>query len=41
MFQTAAQPFYAILDSDEKVVATFPGLTRNPQEFLAFLKSRT
>ena len=41
MFQTAAQPFYAILDPDEKVVATFPGLTRNPQEFLAFLKSRT
>jgi thiol:disulfide interchange protein len=41
MFQTAAQPFYAILDPDEKVVATFPGLTRNPQEFLAFLKSKT
>ena len=41
MFQTAAQPFYAILDPDEKVVATFPGLTRNAQEFLAFLKSKT
>jgi thiol:disulfide interchange protein len=38
MFNTVAQPFYAILDPDEKVIATFPGLTKNPAEFLAFLQ---
>ncbi len=38
-FNTVAEPFYAILDPDEKVVATFPkGLTRDPQEFLTFLQ---
>jgi len=36
-FQTVAIPFYAILDPDEKVIATFPGLTKNPGEYLAFL----
>lgn len=39
-FETVAIPYYAILDADEKVVATFPGLTKKPQEFLAFLKSK-
>ncbi len=38
-FSTIAIPFYAILDADEKVVATFPGLTKKPQEFLAFLRT--
>ena len=38
-FGTVAIPFYAIVDPDEKVVATFPGLTRNTQEFASFLKS--
>jgi thiol:disulfide interchange protein DsbD len=38
MFQTVAVPFYAILDPDEKVVATFPGLTKNSAEFLSFLQ---
>ena len=37
-FQTAAEPFYAIMDPDEKVMATSAGVTRDPQEFLAFLK---
>src|SRR6476661_5497617 len=37
-FQTVAEPYYAIMDPDEKVVATFPGLTKDPQEFLAFLQ---
>ena len=37
-FQTVALPFYAIFDSDGKPVATFPGLTRNPSEFVDFLK---
>lgn len=39
-FGTVAIPFYAIVDPDEKVIATFPGLTRNAQEFAGFLKSR-
>jgi thiol:disulfide interchange protein DsbD len=38
-FGTVAIPFYAILDPDEHVIATFPGLTRNSQEFVSFLKS--
>lgn len=36
---TAAIPYYAILDPDEKIVASFPGLTKNPAEYLAFLNS--
>ena len=36
-FGTIAIPYYAIFDADRKVLATFPGLTRKPQEFLAFL----
>ncbi len=39
-FGTVAIPFYAILDPDEHTLATFPGLTRNAQEFSDFLKSR-
>ncbi len=37
-FNTVAEPFYAILDADEKVIATFPGLTKDPAEFLAFVR---
>jgi thiol:disulfide interchange protein DsbD len=36
-FATIAIPYYAILDPDENVVASFPGLTRDPAEYLAFL----
>jgi thiol:disulfide interchange protein len=36
-FNTVAEPYYAILDPDEKVIATFPGLTKDPGEFQAFL----
>jgi thiol:disulfide interchange protein DsbD len=39
-FGTASIPFYAIMDPDQHVIATFPQLTRNPQEFLSFLKSK-
>jgi thiol:disulfide interchange protein len=39
-FGTLALPFYAIVDPDERTVATFPGLTRNAGEFMGFLKSR-
>jgi thiol:disulfide interchange protein DsbD len=38
-FQTVAIPYYAIMDGDEKVVATFPGSTRSAPEFLSFLKA--
>lgn len=37
-FQTVALPLYAIIDSDGTILAKFPGLTRDKQEFLAFLK---
>jgi thiol:disulfide interchange protein DsbD len=37
-FQTVALPFYAILDADGRPLSTFPGLTRNPQEFVGFLR---
>jgi len=37
-FGTVALPFYAIVAVDGSVVATFPGLTRNPIEFLSFLR---
>jgi thiol:disulfide interchange protein DsbD len=37
-FNTVSEPFYAILTPDEAVVASFPGLTRDPVEFAAFLR---
>jgi len=40
-FATASIPFYVIMDADQKVIATFPELTKNPQEFLAFLEKRS
>jgi thiol:disulfide interchange protein len=39
-FSTVAIPLYAIFDADGKVVANFPGSTKNAGEFLAFLKKR-
>ena len=38
-FATIAIPFYAILDPDEKVIATFNGQTRDAQQYLAFLET--
>jgi len=38
-FGTIAIPFYAIFDNQGKVSASFPSLTRNPKEFLAFLNA--
>jgi thiol:disulfide interchange protein DsbD len=37
-FGTVALPFYAILDANGDPIATFPGLTRDPIEFIDFLK---
>jgi len=39
-FATPATPFYAILDPDEKVIATFDRRTTDTAEFLGFLKTR-
>jgi thiol:disulfide interchange protein DsbD len=38
-FATVALPLYAIIDTDQRALATFAGLTRDPQEFLRFLRS--
>ena len=38
-FETAALPYYVILDSSDKVLSEFPGLTRNVEEFKDFLKT--
>ena len=38
-FQTVATPLYVIMDADEKVIATFPGLTKDTAEFLKFLQT--
>ena len=40
-FSTIAIPYYAILDAEENVIATYAGLTRDPNEFLAFLQTRS
>jgi len=37
-FNTVALPLYAVVDGDGKTIATFPGATHNPEEFLAFLQ---
>ncbi len=38
-FGTVAIPYYAIFDTDRRVVARFAGLTRKAEEFLAFLRT--
>jgi thiol:disulfide interchange protein DsbD len=38
MYQTVALPFYAVLDAEGRRVADFPGLTRDPAQFVQFLK---
>jgi thioredoxin-like negative regulator of GroEL len=37
-FKTVALPFYAVIEPDGKTVSTFPGLTRNVNEFVDFLQ---
>jgi thiol:disulfide interchange protein DsbD len=39
-FQTVSLPYYAILDPDERVIATY-AYTRSAKDFLAFLQART
>ena len=37
-FGTAALPFYVILSKDDKLIATFPGMDTNKDNFIKFLK---
>ena len=39
-FGTIAVPFYAIVDPDEKVIATSGGIQRDPTQYLAFLQTK-
>ena len=39
-FNTISIPYYALLDADQNVIATFPQLTRDANQFLAFLNTR-
>ena len=36
-FGTAALPFYVILSPDDEVITTFPGMSRDLDDFLDFL----
>ena len=38
-FGTAALPYYVILSPDDEVISTFPGMTRNINDFIDFLDS--
>jgi thiol:disulfide interchange protein len=38
-FATVAIPHYAIVDGEEKIAASFAGLTKDPAQFLKFLES--
>ena len=38
MYQTVALPFYAVVDPGGRSVVSFPGLTRDPAQFVGFLK---
>jgi thiol:disulfide interchange protein DsbD len=37
-YQTVALPFYAVVDGTGRPVVSFPGLTRDPAQFVAFLE---
>ncbi len=37
-YKTVALPFYAVENADGTAVASFPGLTRDPAQFVAFLQ---
>jgi thiol:disulfide interchange protein DsbD len=39
-FSTVAIPYYAILDPNERVIASWGGIQRDATQFLAFLNSR-
>jgi thiol:disulfide interchange protein DsbD len=39
-FQTVAIPFYVLYDANQNVLATFPGLTREPEKYISFLNTK-
>ena len=39
-FETVAIPFYVLYDPSQNVLATFPGLTRKPEEYVSFLNTK-
>ena len=39
-FETAALPYYVILDKEDSIIAEFPGMSRNVDDFIEFLESR-
>jgi len=39
LFQTVGIPYYAVFNADQKVVSSFPGLTKDVKEFTNFLNS--
>ena len=38
-FETAALPYYVILDKEDSIIAEFPGMSRNVDDFIEFLES--
>lgn len=38
MFGTVAVPLYAVVEPDGTIISAFPGMTRNPEEFVDFLR---
>jgi len=38
-FETAALPYYVILDKEDSIIAEFPGMSRNVDDFIEFLQS--
>jgi thiol:disulfide interchange protein DsbD len=37
-FKTVAMPFYAVINAEDSVVTTFPGMTRKSEKFVQFLE---
>ena len=38
-FETAALPYYVILNKEDSIIAEFPGMSRNVDDFIEFLES--
>ncbi|MBM3759459.1 MAG: DUF255 domain-containing protein [Acidobacteria bacterium] len=39
LFETVGIPYYAVVNADQKVVSSFPGLTKDVKEFAGFLNA--
>jgi thiol:disulfide interchange protein len=40
-FKVASMPYYALIDADQNIVATFGDRATDPQQFLSFLKTKS